>query len=73
MENQLSETYTNIVRQFEGGGTVKDVRSLPGSFSNETTLIAYDTAVGPKQIVVRRYAVFGDYDRGETAAAGQKW
>jgi aminoglycoside phosphotransferase (APT) family kinase protein len=67
MENQLSETYTNIVRQLEGGGTVKEVRPLPGSFSNETALLTYETAVGPKQVVVQRYAVFGDYDRGEKA------
>jgi aminoglycoside phosphotransferase (APT) family kinase protein len=65
---QYPETYTNIVHQLEGDGTLKEVRPLPGSFSNESVLLAYETAVGPKQVVVRRYAVFGDYDRGEKAA-----
>jgi aminoglycoside phosphotransferase (APT) family kinase protein len=67
IEPNLSQTYTKMIRQLDGNGTLKEIRPLPGSFSNETTLLAYETAVGPKQIVVRRYAVFGDYDRGEKA------
>jgi len=68
MESQLWETYTNIIYRLENNGTVQEVRPLSGSFSNESVLLAYETAVGPKQVVVRRYAVFGDYDRGEKAA-----
>ncbi len=67
LEKQLSKMYTRIINQIEGSGKLKQIRPLPGSFSNETTLIVYETAVGPKQIVLRRYAVFGSYDRGEKA------
>jgi aminoglycoside phosphotransferase (APT) family kinase protein len=67
IKNQLVETHTKIIGQLGDSGTLTEVRPLPGSFSNETTLINYETAVGSKQIVVRRYAVFGDYDRGEKA------
>ena len=60
-------TYQNVIRQLDEGAKLQEVRPLPGSFSNESMRLAYETAVGPKQIVVRRYAVFGDYDRGEKA------
>ena len=66
-KEQLFATYQNVVNQLEKGSVLKEVRPLPGSFSNETTLLAYDTAAGPQQIVVRRYAFFGSYDRGEKA------
>ncbi len=59
--------YQNVIDQLDAGATLTEVRPLPGSFSNETTLLGYETAVGPEQVVVRRYAVFGDYDRGEKA------
>ena len=65
--NQLAPNYANILHQLADGAVAKEVRPLPGSFSNETTLLGYETAVGPEQVVVRRYAVFGDYDRGEKA------
>lgn len=67
IESRLSETYTKLIHQLEGNGTLKEIRPLPGSFSNETTLLTYETAVGRKQVVVRRYALFGNYDRGEKA------
>lgn len=65
--NQLAPNYANILHQLADGAVAKEVRPLPGSFSNETTLLGYETAVGPEQVVVRRYAVFGDYNRGEKA------
>jgi aminoglycoside phosphotransferase (APT) family kinase protein len=67
MEKKLSEVYPHIISQLADGATFKAARPLPGSFSNETTLLTYETAVGSQQAVVRRYAVFGDYDRGEKA------
>jgi hypothetical protein len=41
---------------------------LPGSFSNSTHIVEARLANGSNfKFVVRRYAVFGDYDRGEKA------
>ena len=59
--------YQLLINQLAAGAKLTEVRPLPGSFSNETTLLLYETAVGTEQVVVRRYAVFGDYDRGEKA------
>ncbi|MCB8976146.1 MAG: phosphotransferase family protein [Ardenticatenaceae bacterium] len=59
--------YEKLVGHLEAGAKLIEVRPLPGSFSNETTLLRYETAVGVEQVVVRRYAVFGSYDRGEKA------
>ena len=67
IELKLSKIHTNVIRQLDSEGILKSARPLPGSFSNESTLLVYETAVGPKQVVVRRYAVFGDYDRGAKA------
>lgn len=67
MESQLAEKYKNIIRRLAQGGSLQEIRPLPGSFSNETTLLAYETDDSLKQVVVRRYAIFGDYDRGEKA------
>lgn len=50
------------------GSTVLAIDSLPGSFSNFTNLVEARSAGGSAfRIVVRRYAVFGSYDRGEKA------
>jgi aminoglycoside phosphotransferase (APT) family kinase protein len=59
--------YQNVIDQLDAGAKLAEVRPLPGSFSNETTLLVYETAVGTEQVVVRRYAVFGEYDRGKKA------
>lgn len=41
---------------------------LDGSFSNETSRVHFITAAGKQSsLVLRRYAVFGSYDRGEKA------
>ncbi|MBK8902165.1 MAG: phosphotransferase family protein [Anaerolineaceae bacterium] len=67
IKKQHSEIYSNILSQLADGATFQEARPLPGSFSNETTLLTYETAAGCQQVVVRRYAVFGSYNRGEKA------
>lgn len=67
METQLTALSQNIINQLANEATLQEIRPLPGSFSNETTLLEYETAVGTEQVVVRRYAVFGEYDRGKKA------
>lgn len=50
------------------GSALREVHSLPGSFSNATHLVDALSAAGePVRLVVRRYATFGSYDRGEKA------
>ncbi|MBN1810954.1 MAG: phosphotransferase [Anaerolineae bacterium] len=50
------------------GSVVLAIDSLPGSFSNFTHLVEARSADGSVfRIVVRRYAVFGSYDRSEKA------
>lgn len=64
----MTETnYKELIEQLDAAARLVEVRPFPGSFSNETTLLTLETAVGHQQIVVRRCAVFGDYDRGEKA------
>jgi aminoglycoside phosphotransferase (APT) family kinase protein len=47
---------------------VKAIRGLHGSFSNYTHLVEFQNSDGSKErIVIRRYAKFHDYDRGEKA------
>lgn len=57
-----------LLQEITPGSYLVDMRLLDGSFSNSTAVI---TAVNPvnhtQQFVVRRYAVFGDYDRGQKA------
>jgi aminoglycoside phosphotransferase (APT) family kinase protein len=50
------------------GSVVLAIDSLPGSFSNFTHLVEARSADGSVfRVVVRCYAVFGSYDRGEKA------
>jgi len=50
------------------GSVLLAIDSLPGSYSNYTHLVDARCAEGSVfRIVVRRYAVFGTYDRGEKA------
>ncbi|MCL4265153.1 MAG: phosphotransferase family protein [Anaerolineae bacterium] len=62
------ERINTLLQTIAPGSRLVDLRPLDGSFSNSTVLA---TAVTPTnhthQFVVRRYAVFGDYDRGEKA------
>lgn len=69
-ENGLppKEAVQALVKVIAPGSTVTSIDSLPGSFSNFTHLVevrAADSSIS--HIVIRRYAVFGDYDRGEKA------
>lgn len=50
------------------GSTYVGINKLPGSFSNYTYLLEAQAMDGtPQRFVIRLYAVFGDYDRGEKA------
>ena len=67
--NELQEEI--IVALFERvapGSSLLNVELLAGSFSNHTHLVGARLPNGkPYKIVVRRYKIFGDYDRGEKA------
>ena len=50
------------------GSSLLKIELLPGSFSNHTHLVEVCLPNGNRyKLVVRRYKVFGDYDRGEKA------
>jgi aminoglycoside phosphotransferase (APT) family kinase protein len=57
-----------LLDEIAPGGTLLAIESLPGSYSNFTHRVEARTNDGsPVRIVLRRYRVFGDYDRGEKA------
>ncbi len=57
-----------LVTKLHPGAQQPHVSLLDGSFSNEINLIHFITAAGQKSsLVLRRYAIFGSYDRGEKA------
>lgn len=63
-----TEALTALLEKLTPGSKVSALQPLLGSFSNSTFLVDIDSAFGVRsRIVVRRYAVFGDYDRGEKA------
>src|SRR5262249_37498948 len=63
-----SEVVQRLLYVIEPGSAPLTIEELPGSFSNSTHLVMAQTKAGtPLPLVVRRYAVFGDYDRGEKA------
>ena len=50
------------------GNRIESIRLLPGSFSNSTHLVeTLDAHCARFPFVIRRYAHFGSYDRGEKA------
>jgi aminoglycoside phosphotransferase (APT) family kinase protein len=62
------ETITALLDVIAPGSAPLDIEPLPGSFSNSTHFV--DVRYPNDyvfRIVVRRYAIFGDYDRGEKA------
>ena len=68
----LNELQTEIVlallERVTPGSSLLNVELLPGSFSNHTHLVEARLPDGNlHKIVVRRYKIFGDYDRGEKA------
>jgi len=57
-----------LLREISPGSVILGVDPLPGSYSNYTHLVKARSADGSVYcFVVRRYAIFGDYDRGEKA------
>jgi len=57
-----------LLKQIAPGSKLLRFSLLPGSFSNSTHIVKARLANGSDfKFVVRRYAVFGDYDRGEKA------
>jgi aminoglycoside phosphotransferase (APT) family kinase protein len=62
------ETIRALLKELAPGSTLCTVESLPGSYSNYTHLVEARRPDGTDFcIVVRRYQVFGSYDRGEKA------
>ena len=57
-----------LLERIMPGSSLLKIELLPGSFSNHTHLVEIRLPNGDLcEIVVRRYKVFGDYDRGEKA------
>ena len=68
LEALSPERVQAILERIEPGSSLLNTDLLPGSFSNYTHLVEACRADGkPFKIVVRRYKIFGDYDRGEKA------
>ena len=60
------ETVCALLDRIAPGSIVLTIGSLPGSFSNYTHVVEAQAANGSVfRIVIRRYAIFGNYDRGE--------
>ena len=57
-----------LLERIAPGSSALQIELLPGSFSNHTHLVKIRLPNGKlTKIVVRRYKVFGDYNRGEKA------
>jgi len=67
--NNLSEQTARTLLSILAPGSALTSIAIPnGSFSNYTHIVTAQLKDGsPYQVVVRRYKVFGDYDRGEKA------
>lgn len=65
----LSETTTrNLLGAIAPGSVLESIRVADGSFSNYTHIVNARLKDGNLyKVVVRRYKIFGDYDRGEKA------
>jgi aminoglycoside phosphotransferase (APT) family kinase protein len=67
-DSPSEETIRALLQEIAPGSTVLAIGPLPGSYSNFTHLVDARSADGSDfRIVVRRYKVFGSYDRGEKA------
>jgi aminoglycoside phosphotransferase (APT) family kinase protein len=63
------EAISVLLDRIAAGSKPVRVETLPGSYSNFTWLVqALDANGAPLRLVLRRYAVFGDYDLGEKAS-----
>jgi hypothetical protein len=68
LDSLPQETVLSIVAKIAPGSRLQSVELLPGSFSNHTHVVEASLPDGePLKLVVRRYQVYGDYDRGEKA------
>ena len=67
--NELQEEMIlALLERVAPGSSLLNVELLPGSFSNHTHLVEARLSNGKSyKIVVRRYKIFGEYDRGEKA------
>jgi aminoglycoside phosphotransferase (APT) family kinase protein len=62
------EAVLALLKEVAPGSALLNVELLPGSLSNYTHLVRARMLTGDElDLVLRRYAVFGDYDRGEKA------
>ena len=68
-ENNLSEqTANSLLNIIKPGSELTSIAVADGSFSNYTHIVTAQVKDGsPYKVVVRRYKVFGEYDRGEKA------
>jgi len=63
-----TDSLQSLLEVIEPGSTFVAIHSLEGNFSNSTHLVEGKASNGALfRIVTRRYAIFGDYDRGEKA------
>jgi aminoglycoside phosphotransferase (APT) family kinase protein len=63
-----TETALALLEKIAPGSRLLTVELLPGSFSNHTHLVEARLPDGETlKCVVRRYQIYGDYDRGEKA------
>lgn len=68
LSNLQEEIACALLARVMPGSSLLNVELLPGSFSNHTHLVEARLPNGkPYKIVVRRYKIFGEYDRGEKA------
>ena len=68
LDSLSQETILAILNKIAPGSRLQSTELLPGSFSNHTHLVKTDLPDGGRlHFVVRRYQVYGDYDRGEKA------
>ncbi len=62
------DSLQSILEVLEPGSRFVAIHSLEGDFSNSTHLVVAEAVDGSLfQIVTKRYAIFGNYDRGEKA------
>ena len=67
-ESPSPESLQSVLESIEPGAEFISIHSLEGDYSNATHLVEATAADGSSfQVVTRRYAIFGDYDRGEKA------
>ncbi len=68
LDSLPQETAQLILEKIAPGSRLQSVELLPGSYSNHTHLVEASLPDGkPLNLVVRRYQVYGNYDRGEKA------